>query len=274
MEVHPELSDGTVTFQSGVSLPQKSVTQVTTNVLCPDGCTVVIGGLIREDLTDTTQQLPLLGNIPYAGWLFRKKSQQITRNEIVVLITPRIVSEPFMCQEGMKYGNQFTERQAVYFDKMSPIGKRNLAQHHVRKARAAYAAGDYDTAIKQVNLGIHYDPQSRDAVVLRDEIVAAGGFEDESIHEYLHRGLHPLSGRHRDYSKQGFPWKSDPQFQPLAPATNGDLGSPGNIRTIVRQPPVPHNPFDPNGPPPLTPPGPPPAEAILAPPANSRGGER
>ena len=63
---------------------------------------------------------------------------------------------------------------------MSPIGKRNLGLHHLRSARAAYAAGDYLAAMKQVNLAIHYDPLNRDAVVLRNEIVAAGGFEDES----------------------------------------------------------------------------------------------
>src|SRR5262249_18307149 len=47
LEVHPELSTGTVTVQGNFSLPNKTVTQVTTNVLCPDACTVVIGGLIR-----------------------------------------------------------------------------------------------------------------------------------------------------------------------------------------------------------------------------------
>jgi len=78
---------------------------------------VVIGGLIREDLTTTSDQLPILGNIPYAGWLFRQRKQGIDRNEIIVLITPRIVSEPFMCKEGAKYGNDFTQRQSVYFDR-------------------------------------------------------------------------------------------------------------------------------------------------------------
>jgi type IV pilus assembly protein PilQ len=251
LEVHPELSTGVVDVKQGLSLPQKSVTQVTTNVLCPDGCTVVIGGLIREDLTNSTSQLPIFGNIPYVGWLFRQKNQTIVRNEIIVLITPRIVSEPFMCQEGTKLGNEFTQRQSVYFDKMSPIGKRNLAQHHLRRARAAYSAGDQLTAMKQVNVAIHYDPQSRDAVNLRNEIVAAGGFEDESIHEYLHRGLRPLSNRGPDYSREGFPWKKFEGFGPPGVSATDDQGTVGNTRTILRQPPRPSNPFDPDGPPAL-----------------------
>src|SRR5262249_41175645 len=77
LNAHQELSHGTVSVQKGMSLPQKSVTQVTTNVLCPDGCTAVIGGLIREDLTNNVNQLPYLGNVPYIGWLFRQKDQGV-----------------------------------------------------------------------------------------------------------------------------------------------------------------------------------------------------
>jgi type IV pilus assembly protein PilQ len=275
LEVHPELSTGSVQLQGTASLPQKAVTQVTTNVLCPDGRTVVIGGLIREDLTTSTSQLPVVGNLPYVGWLFRQKSQTIDRNEIIVLITPRIVSEPFMSQEGEKLGNQMTERQRVYFDKMSPLGKRHLGEHHVRAARAAYAAGDMDTAIKQVDRAIHYDPQSGDAVNLRREIVAAGGFEDESIHEYLHHGLAPLTGGHKHYSRQGYPWKDADEFGPPQPAGIDDRGTAGPLRTILRPSPVPHNPFDPSAPPPLRikpatearPPAGPPAPVVIPEPA-------
>lgn len=249
LEVHPELSTGSVDVQQGLSLPQKAVTQVTTNVLCPDGCTVVIGGLIREDLTNNRSQIPFFGNVPYVGWLFRQTTQGIDRNEIIVLITPRIVSEPFMAQEGMRYGNEFTQRQAVYFDKMSPIGKRNLGLHHLRLARAAYNAGDQLDAMKQVNLAIHYDPQSREAVTLRNDIVAAGGFENESIHEYLHRGLGPLPTNKRDYSRQGYPWKDLDAFVPSAPTSFPDPGQVGPVRTVVRPTPRAHNPFDPSGPP-------------------------
>jgi type IV pilus assembly protein PilQ len=238
LEVHPELSTGSVQVQQGLSLPQKAVTQVTTNVLCPDGCTVVIGGLIREDLTTNSTQLPLLGNVPYVGWLFRQTSQTVDRNEIIVLITPRIVSEPFMCEEGTKYGNEFTQRQKIYFDKLSPFGKRNLGQHHLRLARAAFHAGDFATAMKQVNLAIHYDPQSRDAVVLRNDILAAGGFEVESIHDYLKDGLAPLPGGRRDYSRQGYPWKEFEGFGPPHPASTSDPGTPGNVRTIHPPPPL------------------------------------
>src|SRR5262245_55765225 len=251
LEVHPELSTGFVKVEQNMSLPEKSVTQVTTNVLCPDGCTIVIGGLIREDLSDVRHQIPYLGNVPYVGWLFRQRTQEISRNEIIVIITPRIVSEPYMCEEGKKYGDQFTQRQSIYFDKLSPIAKRNLGLHHFRRAKAAFNAGDQLTAMKQVNTAIHYDPLNRDAIMLRNDIVVAGGFEQESIHEYLKLGLGPFTGKHHDYSRFGFPWKEDEGIGPVGIATTNDPGTVGNVRTITRQPPQPYNAFQPGGPPPI-----------------------
>ena len=241
LEVHPELSTGTVRVEQGMSLPNKAVTQVTTNVMCPDGCTVVIGGLIREDLKTSTTQIPLLGNMPWIGPAFRQKKEDTERIEIIVVITPRIISDEKNAAEGLQYGNEFTQRQSVYFDKMSPIAKRNYGLHHLRKARAAYAAQDYTTALQQVNLAIHYDPLSRDAIVLRNEIIVAGGFEDESIHQYLNRGLAPIPGGGRDYSKRGYPWKEFEGFSPPDHTITDDPGEPGPLRTLdefLPEPPV------------------------------------
>jgi type IV pilus assembly protein PilQ len=241
LEVHPELSTGAVNEKAGMAIPDKQVTQVTTNILCPDGCTVIIGGLIREDLQTNTTQIPLLGNLPWIGPAFRQKTEKVDRNEVIVLITPRIVSEPMMCHEGMKYGNEFTQRQNVYFDKMSCIGKRNYGNHYLRLARAAYSAGDFNTAMRQVNLALHFDPLSRDALVLRNEVVAAGGFEQESIHEYLHYGLAPGLRTKPDYSRQGYPWKEFEGFTgPHETTVTDDRGQPGPIQSLERpRPPVP-----------------------------------
>lgn len=233
LEVHPELSTGSVAVEQGLTLPNKSVTQVTTNVMCADGCTVIIGGLIRQDLQNSTSQIPFLGSLPLVGPAFRQKTEDHDRTEIIVLLTPRIVSEPMLGEEGRKYGDSFTDHQSVYFDKMSPAGKRSLGLFHLRKARAAYAAGDYVTALHQVNTAIHFDTQSREATDLRREIIAAGGFDDESINAYLHQGLTPLARQKHDYSREGYPWKVEEGF-PAEPPMGflDDVGEPGPIRTI------------------------------------------
>lgn len=233
MEVHPELSTGSVTVAGGITIPNKSVTQVTGNVGCYDGSTIVIGGLLGKDLQNTTSQIPFLGNLPWLGPAFRTKTEKVARSEIIVLITPRIVSDDSLCAEGQKYGNQFTQGQTVFFDKMSPIAKRNYALHYQRLALAAYNAGDHARAIKQIDWSIHFDPMNREAIDLRNTIVAAGGYEGESVHEYLNHARAPWNRPHKDYSKHGAPWKPGPDFgaEPKI-REEQDLGTPGAKRTI------------------------------------------
>ncbi len=237
MEVHPELSTGSVTISGGQTIPNKTVSQVTSNVGCYDGSTIVIGGLLRKDLQTTTSQVPFIGNLPWVGPLFRTKTEKIGRDEIIVLITPRIVNEDTLSAEGQKYGNEFTHKQALYFDKMSPIAKRNYGLRYQRLALAAYNAGDHARAIKQIDWSIHFDPMDRDAIKLRNDIVAAGGYEGESVHAYLNHARAPWNRPHLDYSKEGAPWKPGPVFgtEPTIQEENNP-GTPGPIRTISIKP--------------------------------------
>ncbi len=239
MEVHPELSTGSVTLTGGQTIPNKTVSQVTSNVGCFDGSTIVIGGLLRKDLQTTTNQVPFIGNLPWVGPLFRTKTEKIVKDEIIVLITPRIVNEDSLAVEGQKYGNEFTHKQDVYFDKMSPIAKRNYGLHYQRLALAAYRTGDHARAIKQIDWSIHFDPMSRDAIKLRNEIVAAGGYEGESVPEYLNHARAPWHRPHKDYTKEGVPWKPEPEFgsEPMVQEERNP-GTPGRIKTIPITPPT------------------------------------
>lgn len=231
MEIHPELSTGTVEVDQGLTLPNKEVTQVTTNVMCQNGSTVIIGGLIREDLQTDVDQIPVLGNIPIAGALFRQRIDKTDRREILVLITPRLVDEPVLSQEGAKAGNDFLRRQNVVFDKMSPIGRRHHAMQYHRKAKAAWAAGDDKVALKYANLAVHFDPMSREAIALREEIACVAA-PDESVGEYLQQGIHLGHHPHKDYSRKGSPWKDS---DPLMPDSNMlDTWTPGEPGKTLR----------------------------------------
>ncbi|MGA9527095.1 MAG: type IV pilus secretin PilQ [Terriglobales bacterium] len=65
--------------------------QATTQVLVTDGGTVVIGGVIQTNNSLNVQQVPLLGDIPYLGNLFKHRSVSTTTQELIFFITPRIV---------------------------------------------------------------------------------------------------------------------------------------------------------------------------------------
>jgi len=173
LEVHPELSTGSVTVEEGFTLPNKDVTQVHTNVLCRDGCTVVIGGLIREDLSTTASQIPWLGSLPLLGVAFRQQTESIDRREIIVLLTPRIVGEHVACSEGDKASCEYHTRQATYANEMSHLGTRHLGRRYVRLAKSSLAGGERQAALRYADLAVHYDPTNHEATNLRAELQAA-----------------------------------------------------------------------------------------------------
>ncbi len=65
--------------------------QATTQVLVTDGGTVVIGGVIQTQNSVNVQQVPLLGNIPYLGNLFKHTTVSTSNQELIFFITPRII---------------------------------------------------------------------------------------------------------------------------------------------------------------------------------------
>jgi type IV pilus assembly protein PilQ len=62
-------------------------------VLVENGGTVVIGGIFEQnDRTDITK-VPLLGDIPFLGWLFKNNTTTSSKTELLVFITPRVVND-------------------------------------------------------------------------------------------------------------------------------------------------------------------------------------
>ena len=66
---------------------------VETNVVVENGGTVVIGGVFVTKSEDTVEKVPLLGDIPFLGWLFKYKNDTGNRRELLVFITPRVISD-------------------------------------------------------------------------------------------------------------------------------------------------------------------------------------
>ncbi len=68
--------------------------QATTTVTVEDGQTVVIGGLIRDDTTNAVTKVPILGDIPFLGLLFRADRKVQVKTNLMIFITPRIITNP------------------------------------------------------------------------------------------------------------------------------------------------------------------------------------
>jgi general secretion pathway protein D len=82
--------DGIVGGSAGQSDIRTSQREIKTSVLVDDGKTLVLGGLIKDDLVETEQKVPLLGDIPLLGALFRYKSVQKVKTNLMVFLKPTI----------------------------------------------------------------------------------------------------------------------------------------------------------------------------------------
>ncbi len=73
--------------------PAIDTRQLETQVLVANGETVVLGGIFEQESANSVEQIPILGNIPIIGAAFRSKSKLDKRKELLIFITPRIVSQ-------------------------------------------------------------------------------------------------------------------------------------------------------------------------------------
>jgi len=65
--------------------------EISTQVLVANGETVVLGGIYQQRITDTVQKVPILGDIPYLGFMFRTTISESRKAELLIFVTPRIV---------------------------------------------------------------------------------------------------------------------------------------------------------------------------------------
>ena len=84
---------------TGTDPPAVDTRKIDTTVLVEDGQTVVLGGLRKKDVSQQTNKIPLLGDLPILGALFRFQGESTTNSEIVVFITPHIVEQPVLSED-------------------------------------------------------------------------------------------------------------------------------------------------------------------------------
>jgi general secretion pathway protein D len=95
LEVAPEIStisEETVQISDSVTAPTFAKRSAETRIVVPDGRTVVIGGLMDDESTETLKKVPLLGDIPGLGKLFQRKTVTTSKTELLIFLTPHVVT--------------------------------------------------------------------------------------------------------------------------------------------------------------------------------------
>lgn len=93
MKIAPEVSrvDRFFKTSDGNQIPVVDTTNASTRVMVADGNTIIIGGLIRDELARNTEKFPLLGDIPFVGNAFKHVREDKEKTELVVFLTPHII---------------------------------------------------------------------------------------------------------------------------------------------------------------------------------------
>jgi general secretion pathway protein D len=118
MDIYQEASalktDALSLSQSSSVGPTWTKRSAKTTVLVKSGDTVILGGIMQENITKNVTKIPLLGDIPLLGYLFRFTSEQKTKTNLLILLTPNIIQEPGLVSKALE------ERQRKMLNAFDP----------------------------------------------------------------------------------------------------------------------------------------------------------
>ncbi len=189
MEVHPEDSSGGL--QTADNLPFKFTTEVTTNVMVKDGRTIVIGGLFREETTSTKSQIPVAGNLPIVGPLFRNQADHTGREEVIILLTPHIVKDEVeyaeISEQAMKDANKIRAglRKGLMFWGRERLSEMN---YEIATSEMSKSHPDRKRAIWHLDAAINLNPKFLEAIKLKQDLTG------EEISSVTNGPMHDFMG--------------------------------------------------------------------------------
>lgn len=82
-----EFSTGT----SSISLPQKATTKIETNIMVADGQTAVIGGILKNKVSEDERSIPGVNKVPILNWFFKKTQDSVEQRNLTIFITPYVI---------------------------------------------------------------------------------------------------------------------------------------------------------------------------------------
>ncbi len=179
LDIYPKDSDGLLKPND---IPDEKTTELKTNVLVKDGETVIIGGLFRDKVVASKGQVPVLGNLPILGVLFRGTKDTVSREEVVVMLTPHIIDDPAQTDAKDRMDDVRLKREGA---KQSLLGidTGRLAEDAYARAAKNYLEGNTEQALFDVSFALMNRPTYLEALRLRERIVAENRPGGTQTHE-------------------------------------------------------------------------------------------
>lgn len=177
MEIKPQVSTADIrelrAATGVVTVPDEVTQEVVTNIIVPDGMTVVIGGLFTETTVSGRSQVPYLGDIPLIGAAFQGKNNSVNRDEIIFLVTPTIVSDSTLATQGEQAQAMGERLRAGARQSLLPFSRERMTSQLNVEAEVAAREGRFDQALGKLNRSLSMNPQQESAIRLRDRIMSS-----------------------------------------------------------------------------------------------------
>ena len=168
MDIYPKDSDGTLKQNN---IPDETSTELRTNVVVKDGQTVVIGGLFRDSVVTTKSQVPVLGDLPLVGVLFRGKKDTTSREEVIIILKPHIVDEPSQTHPDKRLEDIRLKREAAR-SSLEAIDTAKIAEEAYARGRQILPRRRYREGPLQPEDRADRRPTYLEALRLRERIMA------------------------------------------------------------------------------------------------------
>ncbi|MBN2312304.1 MAG: hypothetical protein JXM79_00150 [Sedimentisphaerales bacterium] len=191
MDIHPKDSSGNLKENN---IPDETSAELLSNIIVKDGETVVIGGLFRDTITSNKTQIPILGDLPIVGGVFRGVNDQVKREEVIILLTPHIINEPNET-DGEARKDDIKRKRFGAKDELQQISRARLAEEHYTTAIVYYESGQLEDAMTEVEYAIELRPSYLEAIRLKERIIA-----ERDGHEALKRLERKMSEK-RDHQE-------------------------------------------------------------------------
>lgn len=174
------LKEGTASYT-----PTTLTRTADTTVIVKDKNTVVIGGMIGETTDRGSYKVPVLGDIPVLGWLFRSNTSTHNKTNLFIFLTPHIIENPDeaneVYEEKKEYINQVEEGViSMYESKARPGTDMQLCDLGYRRLQAK----DYDKAKEYYEKALAVNPDNPYAILNMGVIYQEKGEIDKAIDMY------------------------------------------------------------------------------------------
>jgi type IV pilus assembly protein PilQ len=167
MDIHSkDSSDSTA-----AGIPSEISAELVSNIMVKDGETVVIGGLFRDKVTTKKTQIPLLGDLPIIGAVFKGTADTVERSEVIVLLAPHIIEEPGQTN-GQARANDVSIRKFGAGEQLQWTGRTKLSEERYADAVRYYVDGDNEAAMHKLDAALRVSPTHLEAIRLKERIIS------------------------------------------------------------------------------------------------------